>query len=132
MDRTALGRVVFRDPAARGDLERLIHPLVYRAIADWFRRVADSGAASALADVPLLYETGRAADFDRVIVVACQEPVQRARLAARGLAEADAQARLAAQWPTAEKVRRADEVIWTDGTFEDTDRQVRVIAETLR
>jgi dephospho-CoA kinase len=132
VDRAALGRVVFADRAARADLERLIHPIVYRRIGDWFTRLAAGGTTWALADVPLLYETGHAADFDRVIVAACAPSVQLARLRSRGLAEAEARARIASQWPTGEKERLADDIVWTDGTFADTDRQVRAIVEGLR
>jgi dephospho-CoA kinase len=73
----------------------------------------------------LLYETGHDRDFDRVIVAACTPETQLARLIARnGLSDEDARQRIAAQMPIQEKVKRADHVIRTDGTFEDTDRQV--------
>ena len=82
------------------------------------------GSPFVVVDVPLLYETGHASDFDRVIVTACPVEVQLRRLAARGLTDAEARQRLAAQQPTDEKAARADFVIRTDGPFEDTDRQV--------
>ena len=129
VDRAALGRVVFADPAARRDLEAIVHPVVYAAIRDWFAALAPD-VPIAVADIPLLYETGREADFDEVLVVACPAPEQVRRLAARdGLSEPEALARLAAQWPIEKKVRRADAVIWTTGTFAETDAQVdRLVA----
>ncbi len=131
LDRPALGRLVFGDRAARADLEAIVHPLVYRRISDWFADVP-SGTRVALADIPLLYETGHQHDFDRVVVCACDAAEQFRRLMARDqLSAAEARARLAAQWPIAEKVRRADHVIRTDGTFAETESQVRQIFEIL-
>jgi len=125
VDRAKLGPVVFADPAARTDLERIVHPAVYRAIEAGlrgFERMGDTPFA--VVDVPLLYETGAQDKFDRVVVTACPPELQLARLRERGMSETDARRRLAAQWPTAEKTARADFVITTDGSFEDTDRQI--------
>ena len=72
LDRAALGRLVFADATARRDLEAIIHPEVYAAIDDVVRRQDRRRAdAVAIADIPLLYETGRDGDFDRVVVAAC-------------------------------------------------------------
>ncbi|MEO7274801.1 MAG: dephospho-CoA kinase [Vicinamibacterales bacterium] len=131
LDRAALGRLVFGDRIARADLEAIVHPLVYRRISDWFADVP-AGTRVALADIPLLFETGHQHDVERVVVCACAAAEQFRRLVARDrLSEADARARLAAQWPIAEKVRRADFVIRTDGTFAETERQVRQVFEIL-
>jgi dephospho-CoA kinase len=67
-----------------------------------------------------------------VIVTACAIETQRARLRARGLSDAAAEQRIAAQWPTEEKAARGDFVIRTDGTFEETARRVADIIGTLR
>jgi dephospho-CoA kinase len=125
VDRRKLGPVVFADPAARRELEAIVHPAVYRAITTGLRAFELVGHyPMAIVDIPLLYETGRADDFDRVIVTVCPPDMQLARLAERGMSPAHAQQRLAAQWPTAEKAARADIVIKTDGSFAETDRQV--------
>jgi dephospho-CoA kinase len=125
VDRAKLGPIVFADPAARKDLEAIVHPAVYRAIAAGLRGFELLGEYPfAIVDVPLLYETGAEKNFDRVVVTACSPEVQLARLRERGLSETNARQRLAAQWPTAEKVARADFVIRTDGSFEETDRQI--------
>ena len=72
-------------------------------------------------------------DFDAVVVVACDPARQRARLIERdGLSDVEADQRIAAQWPIAEKVRGADYVVMTDGTFADTDAQVEVLVAQLR
>ena len=132
VDRAKLGPIVFADPAARRDLEAIVHPAVYRAIAAGLRGFdLIGGAPYAVVDVPLLFETGHEKAFDRVIVTACPPETQLARLESRGLGEAAARQRLAAQWPTEAKASRADAVIRTDGTFEETDRQVAQIHDRL-
>ncbi len=127
----ALGRIVFNDRAARADLEAIIHPEVYRRIGEWLASLPP-GTRLALADIPLLFETGHTHDFDRVVVVACDPREQLRRVMSRdGLSERDARARLDSQWPIAEKEARADYVITTDGTVADTDAQVRTVHEML-
>jgi dephospho-CoA kinase len=151
LDRGALGALVFADPAARKDLEAIIHPLVYAEIDRWFLDLKSTpgvvflessprpgfgskttpGVDLRIADIPLLYETGHAGDFSRVIVAACPPEIQLERLASRGLSEAEARQRLASQLPIADKVRRADHVIDTSGPFDETDRQVTMVLERL-
>ncbi len=132
VDRQKLAPLVFADPGARRDLEAIVHPAVYRAIAAGLRAFELLGGYRlAVVDVPLLYETGHAPDFDRVIVMACPPAVQIARLIERGMSDADAQQRIAAQWPTEEKAARADFVIRTDGSVEETDEQVDKILRSL-
>lgn len=134
IDRPRLGTLVFADPAARADLEAIVHPEVYARIGAWFASLAGNGyRGPAVADIPLLFETGHAQEFDVVVVAACDEARQVERLRARdGLDEGAARQRLAAQWPIAEKVRRADITVRTDGTFDDTDTQVRQLVVDLR
>lgn len=133
VDRKALGQIVFADPAARRDLEAIVHPAVYRAIAAGLRAFELLGSYPiAVVDVPLLYETGHAGDFDRVVVATCPPALQLARLVERGMSEPDARQRIAAQWPTDEKTLRADFVINTDGTFEETDRQIEDMLDHLK
>jgi len=132
LDRKKLGAIVFADSAARRDLEAIIHPIVRRATDAWFASLDASRHPFAIADIPLLYETGRDADFEAVIVAACDADTQIRRVMERdGLTEAEARQRIAAQLPIDEKVRRADHVIRTDGTFEETGRQVRAVYEAL-
>jgi dephospho-CoA kinase len=131
LDRAALGGIVFADRTARADLEAIIHPEVYRRITAW---LADLGSSIrvAIADVPLLFETGHEHDFDRVIVSACAPHEQLRRIMARDRLSRDAaRARLEAQWPIEEKVRRADYVVRTDGSFAETDSQVNSVYELL-
>ena len=132
VDRKKMGPIVFADAAARHDLEAIVHPAVYRAVAAGLRAFELLGGAPlALVDVPLLYETGHAPDFDRVIATVCAPDLQIARLVERGMSQLEAHQRLAAQMSAAEKASRADFVIRTDGSFEETNRQVDEIYRTL-
>jgi dephospho-CoA kinase len=132
LDRRALGNVVFADAQARADLEAIIHPRVRDATATWLDRLAAAGESLAVVDIPLLYETGRDHDFDRVVVTSCPRSQQVARVVERdGLTPAQAEARIDAQLPTDAKVQRGDFVIDTGGTFGDTNRQVDRAVEKL-
>lgn len=134
LDRAKLAALVFTDATARADLEAIIHPEVRRRIATWQQQLGSLGHRGPIvADIPLLFETGRTADFDVTVVVACDPATQRARLITRdGLSAEDADRRIAAQWPIAQKVAAADYVVRTDGTFADTDAQVDALVDALR
>lgn len=132
LDRAALGRIVFADPAARRDLEAIVHPHVRSATDAWFATLDPARNRFAVADIPLLFEVGRDNDFDVVIVAACDPDTQLRRIMHRdGVSEPEARQRLAAQWPIAEKVARADYVIHTDGSYDDTNRQTDEILAAL-
>jgi dephospho-CoA kinase len=134
LNRRALADRIFADPAARHDLEAIVHPAVYAAITTWLTQVESAGRDTvAVADIPLLFESGHENDFDRVIVTRCTPEQQIARLRTRdGLSEPDARARLAAQWPLDQKAARAHHVIDTNGSVEDTDRQIDDVLARLR
>lgn len=132
LDRPALGRVVFADARARAALEAILHPDVYRRIREWFANLP-AATRVAMADIPLVFETGHNHDFDKVVVAACHPEEQVRRVIARdNLSDAAARARLAAQWPIDEKVKRADRVIWTDRGFAETDRQIADAYDSMR
>jgi dephospho-CoA kinase len=132
LDRRRVAAIVFPDPAKRRQLEEIVHPAVRRATDAWFEHL-EPATPFAIADIPLLYETGRDRDFDEVIVTACDPAIQVTRIMERDhLTEADARLRIEAQLPIQEKVRRADYIIRTDGAFEETDRQVQEVFERLR
>jgi dephospho-CoA kinase len=132
VDRRRLGAIVFADPSARRDLEAIVHPAVYRAIEAGLRAFAQVGDAPfAIVDIPLLYETGRARDFAKVVATVCSPAHQLVRLRERGLSAEAAVQRLDAQLPAEEKARRADYVIRTDGAFSETDRQIDEVLAAL-
>ena len=133
IDRTKLGPIVFTDAAARRDLEAIVHPEVYRAIATAIDAFESGGVERiVIVDIPLLFETSTAERFDYVIVTACELATQMRRLLARGLSEEAARQRISAQIPVNDKLARADFVIWTDGSYTETDAQVDTLVEQLR
>jgi dephospho-CoA kinase len=131
LNRKKLGAIIFADPQARHDLEKIIHPYVREMMDRWFASLA--GVPFAVADIPLLFEAGRERDFDAVIVAACEPATQLDRLMTRdGLSREQATLRIGAQWSLEDKIARADYVIRTDGTLDDTDRQVDALASHLQ
>ncbi len=125
VNRAKLGPIVFADAAARRELEAIVHPAVHRATEAGIRAFELTGDYTmAVVDVPLLFETGGDKKFDRIIVTTCPVEMQLARMGERGLSEAAARQRLAAQLPGDVKAAGADCVIDTSGTFEQTDRQI--------
>lgn len=132
IDRPRLGEIVFRDADARAALEAIIHPAVYRAIQSWMDGHAAEGISVAVVEIPLLFETRHEDDFDRIVVTACESGEQVRRVMSRsGLAEEEVRRRIAAQWPLAEKIRRADYVIRTDGTLDETRRRADDVWQAL-
>jgi dephospho-CoA kinase len=134
LDRERLGQLVFADEGARRALELIIHPTVYAAIQRWFDGLAGPGHhLAAIADVPLLYESGHEGDFDLVVVAYCPAERQLARLRARSaFSEAEAKRRIAAQLPIDEKARRADVLIDTSGSIDDTHAQVDALWSRIK
>jgi dephospho-CoA kinase len=132
VDRRKLGPIVFADPAARRELETIVHPAVYRAIAAGLRGFERIGEwPLALVDIPLLFETGHATDFTRVVATVCPKEMQRQRLRDRGFDGEAIRQRLEAQLPAEDKARRAHFVIRTDGSFDETDAQVDQVLGAL-
>ena len=97
LDRSALGRMVFGDPAALRDLEAIVHPAVRPRILTAMDRAAAAGADAVVVEAIKLVEGGLAALCDEVWLVTCDPWDQLSRLAARGVARTDAEARIAAQ-----------------------------------
>ncbi|HEX2883624.1 MAG TPA: dephospho-CoA kinase [Candidatus Limnocylindria bacterium] len=120
-----LGRIVFADPAALRDLERILHPRVRGAIRARLAELEHAGEAAAAVEVIKLFESPLADACDEIWVVRCDEADAIARLAtSRGMSEEDARRRLASQSPQEEKVAGADVVIDGSAPMKETRRQV--------
>jgi dephospho-CoA kinase len=114
LDRPALGRLVFADPQRRAALEAIVHPYVRRRSAE-IAHAAPRGAV-VVHDVPLLVEKGLQRLYDLVVVVDADEEDQVRRLVGpRGMPEADARARVAAQASRERRLAAADLVVVNDG-----------------
>lgn len=124
LDRAALGRIVFADAAERRWLEELVHPLVRRRFTAELERLA--AAPVVVLMVPLLFEAGLENLCSEVWLVDCEPQQQLQRLLARDqLSEAEARARIAAQWPLVLKRSLADQRIDNSGTAEALEMQIQ-------
>ncbi len=133
VNRPRLAGIVFADEKQRTALNAIVHPVVRQMWTDWLAKITTAGNVNvAVVAIPLLYEVGVEGEFDCVVCVGCSAAAQRARLAAKGLSDAQAQARMASQWPVPQKMERADFVIWNDGTLETLQRQADVIWATIQ
>ena len=123
LDRVRLGQIVFSDAAERRWLEQLVHPLVRERFG---RELAQLTAAPVVVlMIPLLFEAGLETLCSEVWLVDCDEPQQLQRLMARnGLSEADARARIAAQWPLARKRELASVVLDNRGDLQQLAEQI--------
>jgi dephospho-CoA kinase len=127
LNRARLAEVIFGDAAARQRLNAITHPRIRRRMTEEVAARSRRPGVLIL-DIPLLYENGRAADVEQVIVVWVDQATQRQRLMERdGLTQEQARQRIDAQMPLEEKRRRADHVIDNSGTPESTRRQVEAI-----
>lgn len=126
LNRAALGEYVFANPQAREILNGITHPRIVEEIAIRLRQIADQNPlAVAVIDAPLLLEVGMAAVVDEIWVTYVPEEIQIKRLMERdGLTWEQAQARLRAQMPVAEKTKAAHRVINTACSLEATKEQV--------
>ena len=117
LDRDAMRSLAFEDPKARARLEAILHPAI-RAESD--ARAASAEGPYVVMVVPLLFETRGYRDrVARVLVVDCPEQLQLSRAMARSnLAESQARAIMAAQWPRWRRLQMADDVIWNGGAPE--------------
>lgn len=136
LDRGAVARLVFADDAARAKLNAVTHPRILRLALERAAAIARGGAPLACYEAALIVENGAADAFRPLVLVACPEDVQIARLLARpGTSAEDVRARIRAQKPLAEKKAVADFVIDTGGTLEEgargTDRAFAGVCERL-
>ncbi|MDQ0796960.1 dephospho-CoA kinase [Streptomyces sp. B1I3] len=130
LDRPALGAIVFADPGRLAALNAIVHPLVGARSAE--RERAAGPDAVVVHDVPLLTENGLAPLYDLVVVVDAAPGTQLDRLVRlRGMTDADARARMAAQATREERLAVADLVVDNDGPLEDLEPQVRRVWSEL-
>lgn len=130
LDRPALGRIVFADPAARADLEAIVHPAVRARAAEL--EAAAGPDAVVVQMIPLLVETRQAGDFDLCVVVDVDPQVQLQRLLARDRIDAtEARQRIEAQASRADRLAVADLVVDNSGGRAELARQVDRVVERL-
>jgi dephospho-CoA kinase len=129
--RDELARRVFADPAARAQLENILHPLIralWRAQMDVWRA---EGRPLAVVVIPLLFETRAEAELDAIICIACSPATQHQRLLARGWSLEQIQQRLQAQMPAEAKMARANYLVWTEAGLDVHAAQIERILRLL-
>jgi dephospho-CoA kinase len=127
LNRRKLRAIVFADPTKKRALERISHPRIRRI---WRTQAKEhrNSPRFFFADIPLLYETGGESLCDRVVVVACSQKVQLARLRKRkSVRSADAKQMINSQMALEEKIRRANHVVWNNGDRTSLMEQARFL-----
>lgn len=133
VDRALLSQALMADPSGFARLEAIVHPLVQAAERELLKAAVTAGAAMAVLEIPLLFETGGEARCDVTVVVSAPAEVQRQRVLARaGMTEAKLAQILSRQLPDVEKRRRADFVVDTGGSIPETEAQIDAIVAVLR
>ena len=132
-DRAKLARLVFSEPSARLRLESIVHPILRASLLAWRDAPAAPGAAPLrVAQIPLLFETGWTDGWTFTATVETSSDESRlARLRARGLSDAEARARIAAQLPAAERMKRADFTILNDGTPDELFEKAKSLYDAI-
>jgi dephospho-CoA kinase len=131
LDRLALARVVFADPAKRQWLEGLLWPRVSERIANWRDEIQskDPPPPAAVVEVPLLFEAQMQAAFDKTVCVIAAEATRAERVSDRQQDGLDARSQR--QLTQDEKARLADFVIENDGTLAQLEDKVRGVVEMM-
>ena len=132
VDRAKLGGALASDPAQFKRLEAIVHPLVWQAEKRFLQAAAARGEKLAVLEIPLLFESGGETKLDAVVVVSAAPEVQRKRVLERpGMTDSRLDALLKRQMSDAEKRRRADFVVDTNGTMSETWAQTDAIVRKL-
>src|SRR6266404_4752119 len=133
INRSSLAAIVFNDHEKLTQLNGIIHPRVEEEMLRQFAELERGGQYSAgFIEAALIFETGMHKKLDGVVVAWCLPEQQLARLMERGMSEAEARKRMAAQMPVEEKLALATDKVDCSGSREETRRQVAELAEKLR
>lgn len=129
--REKLGALVFSNPEALARLEAIVHPAVRAARAQFLD--ANKDAAMVVFDIPLLFEAGGTQDVNTILVVSAPLEIQRDRVLSRpAMSEEKFEQILGLQMPDAEKRGRADFIIDTSGSLEETAKSVQQLVDKLK
>jgi len=135
IDRRLLGEAVFGEPEKLAALNALTHPAVISEMDAWLEKTAPRSGCSrvpvAAGVVPLVFETGWIAPWDKILCVSAPAGAQMERLAGRGFFGARAAARIEAQMPLEEKEAGSDYVIFNGGGMESLRRQSKMVFEAI-
>ncbi len=130
-NRALLRKLIYGDIQKKRALEEILHPLVR---ARWLAEAQEARLAGKpfVADIPLLFETGAEAQFDRIITVGCSVETQLARLCARDALSPEMSKKIiASQMPIAIKISKTHHLIWNDGSVDALSAQVELLSRYL-
>ena len=130
LDKRAIAEKIFHDRAMKDKLESFLHPLVFEKVEDFIGRIKNRDSL-VIVEVPLLFEGGYQAGFEKIITVCTSEETALKRLEGSGVSVGDAKARLKNQLPISEKKARADYVIDNSGSKRETGKQVEEVYRSL-
>jgi dephospho-CoA kinase len=130
LQREELARLVFADDSRRKALEAIVHPRIRELWQSYVTLWKTEHRSRCVVIIPLLYETGAAAQFDSIICVACSATAQWQRLIARGWTQEQIHQRLGAQWPIQQKMDLANYVVWTEAGLDTHAAQLERIIST--
>jgi len=122
--RDELAKRVFADASARRKLEEILHPRIRAVWQSQLQSWRAEGRPTAIALIPLLFETDAARQCDATICAACSAKTQRQRLRQRGWNDEQIDQRIAAQLPVEKKMLLADYVVWTEGPLDAHEAQL--------
>ncbi|MDZ7263421.1 MAG: dephospho-CoA kinase [candidate division KSB1 bacterium] len=127
LDRKRLADIIFADEQARQRVNHIVHPQVVEYQKTELEKLAQSGKYRiAGVEAALIFEAGAETQFDVIVVVAASVPTVIRRLMKRdGLPQAEIMKRIAAQMPLSEKIKRADIVIYNDGSLDELNHKVK-------
>ena len=133
VNKKKLAEIVFSDYKKKKILESILHPQVFKEIQNFFKEIEKKDpCAVAIADVPLMIETGSYKNYDVVIVVYAPKELQLKRLTEKGMTEEEALSRINAQMDIEEKKKYADIIIENTGTIEELKEKVKNVYKRLK
>jgi dephospho-CoA kinase len=132
LDRRAIGQIVFADPMAMQEFNRIIHPALLKELKRRLIIEAKSGSWPVVVDAALIFEWGIADWFDYIFVVTAAREKRLHRLRAQGLNQRQASQRIASQIPQRDKIALADFVIVNDSTRASLHKQVKNLVDRLK
>ncbi|SNZ07796.1 dephospho-CoA kinase [Persephonella hydrogeniphila] len=133
VNRKKLAKIVFNDKEKKKKLEAILHPEVFKEIQKFFDEVEKKDPdAVAIAEIPLLIETGSYKNYDTVVVVYAPEELQIERLVRKGMDREEAIKRIKSQLPIDEKIKYADFVIYNTGNLQQLEKEVKDVFQRLK
>lgn len=130
ISKAQLGKIIFENKEAKNKLEAILHPKIFEKINDFFREQKNS--ILAFVSIPLLFETKREKEFDKIIFIACDEETRLQRLMKRNnYTKDEALKRMTSQGNEKEKIKKSDFVIYNNSDLNQLEKDVKTVINKL-